>query len=93
MQCSVDSTKLRQAVRYTIYRNDNSMFRADFVRYAPQNDIDREAVVFKNVETMQGTLHLPISFISDIKVYVLSKEVKQFPYLIPEVSMNINNYI
>jgi hypothetical protein len=69
------------------------VFRADFIRYAPQNGIDREAVVFKNVEKMHGTLHMPISFISDIKVYVLSKEFKQLPYLIPEVSMNINNYI
>ena len=92
MQCSVDTNQLRPGVRYTIKHINETIFRAEFVRYAPENGIDNEAVVFKNVEIMQGTLHMPIYFIYDIKIYVLPNKSNHFPYIIPEVNMMINNY-
>ena len=96
MLCNVNANQLRPGVRYTIkHINDiNTNFRAEFVRYAPENGVDNEAVVFKNVEIMQGTLHMPVNFIYDIKIYVLPNKSNQFPYLIPvELNEIINNYI
>ena len=93
MDYSVRSHKLRRGIRYTFIHTNGSTFRADFDKYIPQNGIPREAIVLKNVEGLQGALHMPVEFIRNVKIYALSQAVKQFPYLIPHVSMRINNYI
>ena len=93
MDYSVRSHKLRRDVRYTFTHINGNTFRADFDKYIPQNGIPREAIVLKNVEGLQGALHIPLEFIRNVKIYALSQAVKQFPYLIPQVSMSINNYI
>jgi len=94
MQCNVNANQLRPGVRYTIKHINETIFREDFVRYELENGIDNKTVVFKNVEIMQGTLHMPVNFIYDIKIYVLPNKSNQFPYLIPvELNEIINNYI
>jgi len=93
MDYNVRANKLRHGIRYTFTHINGNTFRADFDKYISNNGIPREAIVLKNVEGLQGALHMPITFIRDVKIYALSQAVKQFPYLIPQVSMSINNYI
>ena len=93
MDYSVRSHKLRRGIRYTFTHINGRTFRADFDKYIPQHGIPREAIVLKNVEGLQGALHMPLDFVSNVKIYALSQAVKQFPYLIPQVSMSINNYV
>ena len=93
MDYSVRAHKLRRGIRYTFTHINCSTFRADFDKYISHNGIPREAIVLKNVEGLQGALHMPVEFIRNVKIYALSQAVKQFPYLIPHVSMRINNYI
>jgi hypothetical protein len=93
MDYSVCANKLRQGIRYTFLTWSGSVYRADFDIYQSCNGIPREAVQLKNVEGLEGFLHMPMTFIRDVKIFALSKSVKIFPHLIPEVSMKINNFI
>ena len=93
MDYSVRANKLRHDIRYTFLTWSGSVYRADFDIYQSCNGIPREAVQLKNVEGLEGFLHMPLTFIRDVKIVALSKSVKIFPHLIPEVSMKINNFI
>jgi hypothetical protein len=93
MDYSVRANKLRHDIRYTFLTWDGSVYRADFDIYQSYNGIPREAIKLKNVEGLEGFLHMPLAFIRGVKIFALSKAVKIFPYLIPEVSMKINNFI
>ena len=93
MDYSVRAHKLRRGIRYTFTHINGSTFRANFDKYISHNGIPREAIVLKNVEGLQGALHMPVEFIRNVKIYALSQAVKQFPYFIPHVSMRINNYV
>jgi hypothetical protein len=93
MDYSVHANKLRHDIRYTFIQLDGSVYRADFDIYQSDNGIPRVAVRLKNVEGLQGFLCMPVAFIHDVKIFALSKSVKIFPHLIPEVSMKINNFI
>ena len=77
MQCNVDVNKLRPGVRYTINHIHGYIFRGDFIRYLSKYGVEREAVVFESLDKItQAPFHMPISFIRDIKVYVV-QQVKQ----------------
>lgn len=93
MDYSVRANKLRHGIRYTFLTWNGSVYRADFDIYQSYNGIPREAIKLKNVEGLQGFLHMPVAFIRDVKIFALSKAVNIFPHLIPEVSMKINNFI
>ena len=93
MDYSVRANKLRHDIRYTFLTWDGSVYRADFDIYQSYNGIPREAIKLKNVEGLEGFLHMPLAFIRGVKIFALSKAVKIFPHLIPEVSMKINNFI
>ena len=93
MDYSVRANKLRHGIRYTFLTWNGSGYRADFDIYQSYNGIPREAIKLKNVEGLQGFLHMPVAFIRDVKIFALSKAVNIFPHLIPEVSMKINNFI
>ena len=89
----MSANKLRHGIRYTFITLDGSIYRAEFDIYQSCHGIPRAAVQLKNVAGLQGLLHMPVSFIRDVKIFTLSKAVKIFPHLIPEVSMKINNFI
>jgi hypothetical protein len=89
----VRTNKLRHGIRYTFLTWNGSIYRADFDIYQSYNGIPREAIKLKNVEGLQGFLHMPVTFIRDVKIFALSNAVKIFPHLIPEVSMKINNFL
>ena len=93
MDYSVRANKLRHGIRYTFLTWNGSVYRADFDIYQSYNGIPREAIKLKNVDGLQGFLCMPVAFIRDVKIFALSKAVKIFPHLIPEVSMKINNFI
>ena len=93
MDYSIRVNKLRHDIRYTFVTWNGSVYRADFDIYQSCNGIPREAIKLKNIEGMQGFLHMPVAFIRDVKIFALSKAVQIFPHLIPEVSMKINNFI
>jgi hypothetical protein len=93
MDYSVHANKLRHDIRYTFITFDGSVYRADFDIYQSCNGIPREAIRLKNIVGLKGFLHMPVAFIRDVKIFALSKAVKIFPHLIPEVSMKINNFI
>ena len=93
MDYSVRANKLRHDIRYTFLTWDGCVYRADFDIYQSYNGIPREAVKLKNVEGLQGFIHMPLAFIRGVKIFALSKAIKIFPHLIPEVSMKINNFI
>jgi hypothetical protein len=93
MDYSVRTNKLRHGIRYTFLTWNGSVYRADFDIYQSCQGIPRAALRLRNVEGLQGMLHIPLAFIRDVKIFALSKAVKIFPHLVPEVSMKINNFI
>lgn len=80
-------------MRYTFTDTNGDEFRANLETYQSQNGIHKMAVRLNRVDGLQGALCMPISHIQSVKAYALSPSIPLFPYLIPEVSMIINQYI
>ena len=93
MQTNVSPFKLRHGMRYTFTDTNGDEFRANLETYQSQNGIHKMAVRLNRVDGLQGALCMPISHIQSVKAYALSPSIPLFPYLIPEVSMIINQYI
>jgi hypothetical protein len=93
MQTNVSLFKLRRGIRYTFTDTNGDEFRANLETYQSQNGIHKMAVRLNCVDGLQGALCLPISHIQSVKTYALPHSIPLFPYLIPEVSMIINQYI
>jgi hypothetical protein len=93
MQTNVSLFKLRRGIRYTFTDTNGDEFRANLETYQSLNGIHKMAVRLNCVDGLQGALCLPISHIQSVKTYALPHSIPLFPYLIPEVSMIINQYI
>lgn len=93
MQTNVSPFKLRHGMRYTFTDTNGDEFRANLETYQSLNGIHKMAVRLNRVDGLQGALCMPISHIQSVKAYALSPSIPLFPYLIPEVSMIINQYI
>jgi hypothetical protein len=93
MQTNVSLFKLRRGIRYTFTDTNGDEFRANLETYQSLNGINKMAVRLNRVDGLQGALCLPISHIQSVKTYALPHSIPLFPYLIPEVSMIINQYI
>jgi hypothetical protein len=93
MQTNISPFKLRRGIRYTFTDTNGDEFRANLETYQSQNGIHKMAVRLNRVDGLQGALCMPISHIQSVKAYALSPSIPLFPYLIPEVSMIINQYI
>jgi hypothetical protein len=93
MQTNVSPFKLRHGMRYTFTDTNGDEFRANLETYQSQNGIHKMAVRLNRVDGLQGALCMPISHIQSVKAYALPPSIPLFPYLIPEVSMIINQYI
>ena len=93
MQTTVNPFKLRRGIRYTFTDTTGSEFRANLDAYQSENGINKMAVRLTRVDGLQGALCIPISHIQAVKAYALPSTIPLFPYLIPEVSMIINQCI
>lgn len=93
MQTNVNPFKLRCGIRYTFTDTKGDEFRANLETYQPLNGIHKMAVRLNQVDGLQGVLCMPISHIQSVKAYALPNSIPHFPYLIPEVSMIINQCI
>ena len=81
---------LRQDIRYTFTDTNGAEFRANLDTYQSLNRIHKMAVRLTLIDRMQGALCVPISHIQTVKAYALPNSIPLFPYLIPEVSVIIN---
>ena len=93
MQTNVSPFKLRRGIRYTFTDTKGDEFRANFETYQSLNGINKMAVRLNRVDRLQGALCMPIAHIQSVKAYALPHSVPHFKYLIPEVSMIINQCI
>jgi len=93
MQTNISPFKLRHGIRYTFTDTNGDEFRANLETYQSQNGIHKMAVRLNRVDGLQGALCMPISYIQSVKAYALPSSIPYFPYLIPEVSMIINQCI
>jgi hypothetical protein len=93
MQTNVNPFKLRRGIRYTFTDTTGSEFRANLDTYQSLNGIHKMALRLTRVDGLHGALCMPISHIQTVKAYALPSTIPLFPYLIPEVSMIINQYI
>ena len=93
MQTNVNPFKLRRGIRYTFTDTKGQEFRANLDTYQSDNGINKMAVRLTRVDGLQGALCMPISHIQSVKAYALPNNIPLFPYLIPEVSMIINQCI
>ena len=93
MQTAVNIHNLRRGIRYTFTRTDGSVFRANLDTYQSMNGIPRMAIRLRTVEGLRGMLCTPISAFQKVVVYALPNSIPYFPYLIPEVNMQINQCI
>ena len=92
MQTTVNVSKLRQGIRYTFTNRYGETFRATLDTYQSINGITKLALRLRYVEGQQGFLCMPISYIQSVRAFALPNSIPYFPYLIPEVSMTINQY-
>ena len=93
MQTNLSPFKLRRGIRYTFTDTNGHEFRANLETYQSQNGIHKMAVRLNRVDRLQGALCMPVAHIQSVKAYALPPSIPHFPYLIPEVSMIINQYI
>ena len=93
MQTNVSPFKLKRGIRYTFTDTNGHEFRANLETYQSQNGINKMAVRLNRVDGLQGALCMPIAHIQSVKAYALPHSIPHFKYLIPEVSMIINQYI
>jgi hypothetical protein len=93
MQTNISPFKLRRGIRYTFTDTKGDEFRANLETYQSLNGIHKMAVRLNCVDRLQGALCMPIAHIQSVKAYALPPSIPLFPYLIPEVSMIINQYI
>ena len=93
MQTNVSPFKLRHGMRYTFTDTNGDEFRANLETYQSQNGIHKMAVRLNRVDRLQGALCMPIAHIQSVKAYALPPSIPLFPYLIPEVSMIINQCV
>jgi len=93
MQTNVSPFKLRRGIRYTFTDTNGDEFRANFETYQSLNGINKMAVRLNRVDGLQGALCMPIAHIQSVKAYALPHSIPHFKYLIPEVSMIINQCI
>lgn len=92
MQTTVNVNKLRQGIRYTFTNRYGERYRATFDTYQRLNGVDKQSMRLRCVEGLQGFLCMPISHIQSVQAFALPNSIPYFPYLIPEVSMTINQY-
>jgi hypothetical protein len=93
MQTNVSLFKLRRGIRYTFTDTNGDEFRANLETYQSLNGINKMAVRLNRVDGLQGALCMPIAHIQSVKAYALPHSIPHFKYLIPEVSMIINQCI
>ena len=93
MQTNVSPFKLKRGIRYTFTDTNGHEFRANLETYQSQNGINKMAVRLNRVDGLQGALCMPIAHIQSVKAYALPHSIPHFKYLIPEVSMIINQCI
>ena len=93
MNTTVNVNNLRPKIRYTFIHKSGDVFRGNLDIYQSANGVSRQAIRLINVDGLHGALCMPISNIKMVKVYALPNNIPSFPYLIPEVSMIINQYI
>ena len=93
MQTNVSPFKLRRGIRYTFTDTKGDEFRANLETYQSLNGIHKMAVRLNRVDRLQGALCMPIAHIQSVKAYALPHSIPHFKYLIPEVSMIINQCI
>ena len=93
MQANVNPFKLRRGIRYTFTDTKGDEFRANLETYQSLNGMPKMAVRLTRVDGLQGALCMPISHIQSVKAYALPSTIPHFPYLIPEVSMIVNQCI
>lgn len=93
MQTQVNIHKLRMGIRYTFTTTRGSTFRATLDTYQSINGIAKLALRLRCVERLAGFLCIPISHIKSVRAFALTNSIVHFPYLIPEVSMIINQYL
>lgn len=93
MQTCVNVYKLRPNIRYTFTDKYGNQYRAKLDKYQSANGVSRQAIRLIDVEGVDGFLCMPISYIKTVNVFVLPTNIPYFQYLIPEVSMIINQCI
>jgi hypothetical protein len=93
MQTNVSPFKLRRGIRYTFTDIKGDEFRSNLETYQSLNGMPKMAVRLNHVDGLQCALCIPISHIQAVKAYALPNSIPMFPYLIPEVSMLINQCI
>jgi hypothetical protein len=93
MQTNVSPFKLKRGIRYTFTDTNGDEFRANLETYQSLNGINKMAVRLNRVDGLQGALCMPIAHIQSVKAYALPHSIPHFKYLIPEVSMIINQCI
>jgi hypothetical protein len=93
MQTNVSLFKLRRGIRYTFTDTNGDEFRANLETYQSLNGINKMAVRLNRVDGLQGALCMPIAHIQSVKAFALPHSIPHFKYLIPQVSMIINQCI
>ncbi len=93
MQTNVSPFKLRRGIRYTFTDTNGDEFRANLETYQSLNGIHKMAVRLNRVDGLQGALCMPIAHIQSVKAFALPHSIPHFKYLIPQVSMIINQCI